>query len=124
MIRLIRFGRLPMLALTVALCAAGCHKNQDQTAATLNPASAQDQTSDPASANLAPADSNAAAPASYSAANSGPAPTTYATQQSAPPPSSGGSYNQAPDQTYDQGSDDPGYGTQPVAYAPQPPPPQ
>jgi hypothetical protein len=91
----------------------GCPKSQDQVAAGSAQTGAQDQASDPASANLAPADSNTAQPASYSAPNSGAAPATYA-QQSAPPDAGG---------SYDQGSDDPGYGAQPVEYADQPPPP-
>src|ERR1035441_1800434 len=100
-----RFGLVPLLAMTVVLFTVGCPKSQDQVAASSAQTGAQDQASDPASANLAPADSNAAQPASYS------------------DPNSGGSYNQTPNQASDQGSDDPGYGAQPVEYADQPPPP-
>ena len=118
-----RFAALPLLTLAAALCMTGCPKSQDQAAAADNQAAPQDQSSDPASANLAPADSTTSAPASYSASNSAPAQPTYSARQSAPPPNSGGSYNQGSDQNYDQGSDDPGYGVQPVEYADQPPPP-
>jgi len=55
MIRLIRFGSLSLLSMAVVLGIAGCPKSQDQNAATLNQASAQDQASDPAASNLAPA---------------------------------------------------------------------
>jgi hypothetical protein len=98
-----RFGLLPLLATSVVLFMTGCPQSQDQSAAAPNQPAAQDQPSDPAAANLAPADSGTAATAQ---------------QQSAPPPDSGGSYDQA-----SQGSDDPGYGAQPAAYADQPPPP-
>ena len=113
--RLHRFWLLPSLAMMAVFFIAGCPQHQDQVAADNSAQSgAQDQganqASDPASANLAPADSN----------------TVSAAQQSAPPQASG-SYdqaaNQAPVQTSDQGADDPGYGVQPVAYADQPPPP-
>jgi len=124
-----RFGTLPLMALGAVLCLTGCPKSQDQTAANTNQASTQDQAPDPAAANLAPASTdqnaaapvtnsapnNAAAPATYSAPNNAPAPAASNYQQSAPPADQGASYNQA--------SDDPGYGEQPVAYAPQPPPP-
>jgi hypothetical protein len=98
-----RFGLLPLLATSVVLFTSGCPQSQDQVAANSNLPAAQDQPSDPAAANLAPADSGTAASAA---------------PQSAPPPDSGGSYDQA-----SQGSDDSGNGTQPVEYADQPPPP-
>jgi hypothetical protein len=101
MIRLHRFGLVPLLAMTVALFTVGCPQSQNQVAAGSAQTGAQDQASDPASANLAPADSSAVR-------------TVYAAQQSAPPDAGG---------SYDQGSDDPGYGAQPVEYADQPPPP-
>ncbi|MGD0546617.1 MAG: hypothetical protein ABR991_02170 [Terracidiphilus sp.] len=107
-----RFGLLPLLGMTVVFFTTGCPQSQDQVAANSAQTGAQDQSSDPASANLAPADTNAATPANYAA------PTTYAAQPSAPLDSSG-SYDQASG----QGSDDPGYGVQPVEYADQPPPP-
>jgi hypothetical protein len=109
--RLQRFGLLPLLATTVVLFITGCPQSQNQVAASSGQAAAQDQTPDPASANLAPADSSTAAPVADTA------------QQSAPPPDSGGSYDQPPNQNDNQGSDDPGYGAQPVAYADQAPPP-
>ena len=103
---------MPLLALAVALCMTGCPtKSQDQVAANTPQAAPQDQPSDPAAANLAPV--------SYSAPTSGQAPANSSYQQNAPPPDSNGSYNQSGD----EGSDDPGYGVQPVSYAPQPPPP-
>ncbi|MGD0905620.1 MAG: hypothetical protein ABR924_22220, partial [Terracidiphilus sp.] len=54
-----RFGRLPLLVLATMLCTVGCHANPDQVAA------AQDQASDPAAGNMAPAsaDPGAQAPA-------------------------------------------------------------
>ena len=60
------FGRLPLLALAIVFLAAGCHSNQDQTAA--NQVAAQDQAPGPATANLAPVstDTSSAAPASSS----------------------------------------------------------
>ena len=103
MIRLHRFALLPLFAMMAILCLTGCPKSPSQVAANSGQNGAQDQASDPASANLAPANSNTAAP------------TVYAAQQSAPQRDSGGSY--------DQDSEDPGYGSQPVAYADQPPPP-
>src|ERR1035437_7177661 len=108
-----RFGLVPLIAMTVVLFTVGCPQSQDQVAASSAQIGMQDQASDPASANLAPVDSSAAQPASYSDPNSGAAPATYA-QQSAPPDAGG---------SYDQSSDDPGYGAQPVEYADQPPPP-
>ena len=103
--RLHRVGLVPLLAMTVVLFTVGCPKSQDQSTGGSAQTGTQDQSSDPASANLAPADSSTAQPASYSA------------------PNTGGSYDQAPNQASDQGSDDPGYGEQPVEYADQPPPP-
>ena len=107
------FGRLPLLALGVVFLAAGCHKNQDQN--TANQAGVQD-TSDPASANLAPVSTNtsSAAPANYGGQPSAPSRTTYGTQQS--PQDSGGRYDQ------DQGDYDPGYGQQSEYTADQAPP--
>src|ERR1035438_4976467 len=105
-----RFGPMPFLALALFLSAAACKPNQDQNAAYTGQNGVQDQSQDPASANLAPVstDSGVQAPAQYPA------------QQSAPPPAdAGGSYDQAPGQY----ADDSGYGEQPVEYASQPPPP-
>jgi len=116
---LARFGLLPLFATAAVLCMTGCPKSQDQAGANANQASAQDQAADPAAANLAPVDSNTSTPAANNASSTSPAQTTYTGQQAAPPASTGGNYNQGSD----QGSDDPGYGVQPVAYAPQPPPP-
>jgi hypothetical protein len=112
---------MPLLAMAVVLCITGCPRSQDQNSANLNPVSTQDQAPDPAAANLAPAssDTNAAAPVTYTAPNNGQAPANPAYQQSAPPPDAGGNQYQASNQP----SGDPGYGEQPVTYAPQPPPP-
>jgi len=101
-----RFGPLPLLAMAVVLCTTGCPTSKDQVAA--SQAEVQDQATDPAAGNLAPADSNAAAPTSYSASSSG-----------AQPVNTSGDYNRG---SY-QGPDDSNYGGQPVSYAPQPPPP-
>ena len=99
--------------MAVVLCTTGCPNSQDQVAANATQAAPQDQASDPAAANLAPVAGDSSAPA----------PAAYPPQQAAAQPDTSGSYNQAPNQGYDQGSDDPGYGVQPVSYAPQPPPP-
>jgi hypothetical protein len=112
-----RFGFLPLLATSVVLFIAGCPQSQDQVAANSNQPAGLDQASDPAAANLAPADSGTAASTSDIAPNQAPA-SYSAQQQPASPPDTGGSYDQA-----SQGSDDPGNGTQPVEYADQPPPP-
>ena len=48
-----RFGLLPLLAMTVVLGATGCPLSQNQAAAGTNQAGTQDQSSDPAAANLA-----------------------------------------------------------------------
>jgi len=109
--RFARFALLPMLALTLALCAAGCHKDGAALTAASNQSDAQDQGSDPAAANLAPSNANAPAPAAYSPAG--------ANQQQAAPSESAASYDAGPDQD----SGDPGYGIQPVSYASQAPPP-
>jgi len=102
---------LPLLASAIVLFTTGCPAKQDQPATT-DQAATQDQAQDPAAANLAPASTD-------SGAQQQPASNA---KQSAPPPDNRGSY-QAPDQSNDQGSYDPGYGEQPVDYAPQPPPP-
>jgi hypothetical protein len=81
-------GIVPVLALTVALCAAGCHKDQVQADTTAGQNGPQDSASDPAAANLAPADST---------------PVVYAAQQNAQPSDSNSSNNQA--QYPDQGPD-------------------
>src|ERR1035437_5217101 len=102
--------KFPLLSLAIVLSTAGCHAKSNQVSANANQAGAQDQGTDPAAVNLAP-DSN------DSAQYASPAPPSY--QQSPPPQDQGyGSY-QAPDQS----SGDPGYGEQPYAYAPEPPPP-
>ena len=120
MIDIKRFGRFSTLALVVLVLTAGCRKDLSQVAA----GSVQDPSSDPAAANLAPDSGNSSTPATYSAANASPAPAAYSgQQQSAPPPDNGGYYDSNAGQPQDQGSDDPGYGEQPVQYATQPPPP-
>ena len=108
MSRFLRFGSIPVLALAVLLSTAGCKSKQDQNAANANPAVAQDSSSDPAAANLAPVSTDTGAPA--------PAPS--GAQQSAAPPEAASSSAPAPEQS----ADDSGYGEQPVATAPQPPP--
>jgi hypothetical protein len=91
------FVLLPVLALTIAIFTAGCHKDGAALTAANDQSGTQDQGSDPAAANLAPSDG-----------------------QQASAPSESGAYSSA---SPDQYTDDPGYGTQPVAYASQPPPP-
>ena len=122
-----RFAALPLLTLAAALCLTGCPGSKDQVAASSSQDTPQDQATDPAAGNMAPADSNTSAPGSNSAANSGSAQPNYSAQQSGSNPDARRYYaqpqNQGSDQSYDQGSDDPGYGDQPVEYADQPPPP-
>jgi hypothetical protein len=93
------------LFLAAALAVAGCHGNQNAS----NPAAAQDQSQndaqDPASANVAPI-SNASTTTAPQGSN-----MAYP-DQSEP----------SPDQ-YAQYDNQPGYGEQPAAYAPDPPPP-
>jgi hypothetical protein len=74
-----RFGLLPLLAMTVVLGATGCPLSQNQAAAGTNQAGTQDQSSDPAAANLAPVstDSGAQAPAQSNYQQSAPAPVNY-----------------------------------------------
>ena len=109
MTRILRFGQLPLLALAAVLFTTGCHKNPSLVAADNSQPGAQDQASDPASANLAPVAAN----------SGGQAPETSSAQQSAPPPEANGSNPQ----TSDQGSYNPGYGEQPEYTAAQAPPP-
>ena len=117
----LRFGRLPVLALATVLCTLGCHANQDQTAANSGQNGTQDQASDPASANMAPAsaDSGAQAPAQSNDQQSAPLQVGYNGQQSQPPPDTGGNYSQASGQS----TEDSGYGEQPEYTADQAPPP-
>ena len=100
--RIPKFRGLLLLVLAVSLCAAGCHSNPAAVAPDNSQAGTQDQATDPAASNLAPV-------------STGSTTQVLSAQQSAP----SSSYSQ----TSDQGSDDPGYGAQPVAYADQPPPP-
>ncbi len=88
-----RFSPFPILALAVALGAAGCHGN-DQNAN----ADTQNMSQDPANANLSPA--------SDTSTSASAAPTT-STAQTTP-----AGYESTPEDT----------GEQPVASAPQPPP--
>ena len=113
-----------MLAMAVVLSAAGCHQSQGQVPANADQTNAQDGASDPSMVNLAPVsnDPNAQASAAYQGPGNGQEPAAPDYRQNAPPPDNGGNY-QTPEQPYDQGSDDPGYGQQPVSYAPEPPPP-
>jgi hypothetical protein len=96
-----RFSKLEpfsLLLLAVSLSAAGCHKDQAAVQPDNNQANTEDQSSDPAAANLPPAPDNA----STAAPTSG--------DQEGPPQS-------------DQSSYDPGYGEQPEYTSEQPPPP-
>jgi hypothetical protein len=98
------FAPFALLALAVLISTAGCKSNQN--AADSSQTAAQDPSSDPATANLAPVST---------ADTSAPA----AAPQSAAAPSDTGSYS---DQGSDQDVDDASYGEQPVATAPEPPP--
>ena len=110
-----RFGPLPLLGMAVVLCITGCPQSQNEVAASTSQAVAQDQSSDPAAVNFATdsTDASSQAPAAYQDKQSASAPATYSAQQS-PLPANDNSY---------QSSEDPGYGQQPVSYAPQAPPP-
>ena len=103
-----RFAPFALLALAVLISTAGCKSNQN--AADSSQTAAQDSSSDPASANLAPASTTD---------TSAPAPQSASAPQSAPAPADSGSYS---DQGSDQDVDDASYGEQPVATAPEPPP--
>lgn len=96
-----------LIALSAALLAAGCHKNQEQSAAAGNQASTQEPASDPASANLAPVSASEAAPAAETAGAPAPEPA---------PAESAAEANAGP--TVDEAD----YNEQPVATAPEPPP--
>lgn len=98
-----------VLAAAFLLTTAGCHKNQDQTAA--NNAGDQNPSTDPAAANLAPATYTTTQTPNSSAS----APAQDSGQQGAPAQDMGG-------QDYSQNSGDPGYGAPPAETAPQPPP--
>ena len=120
MTRISRFAAIPIIAMAFLLMSTGCRKSQDQTAA--NTDAAQNPSTDPAAANLAPttSDSTAPAPANTSASSPAPAPapSAPAPSQSAPVAESGDQYASS-----STASEDPGYGVaQPVAYATQPPP--
>jgi len=96
-----------MLALAVTLVAAGCHGNSDQNAASTDQSGAQNMSQDPADANTAPAgDTTTASAPAASAPSPGAAPDTSAQTSNA-------SYESTPEDA----------GEQPVAQAPQPPPP-
>jgi hypothetical protein len=108
------FAPFALLALAVLISTAGCKSNQN--AADSSQTAAQDPSSDPASANLAPVSTtDTSAPAAAPA----PAPQSASAPQSAPPPADSGAYS---DQGSDQDLDDASYGEQPVATAPEPPP--
>src|SRR5665213_2111220 len=98
-----RLGRFSLLSLAVIFSAAGCHANS-------NLAGMQDQSLDPAAINVAPDSIDSAQYAS-------PSQPSY--QQGPSQQEQGYGAYQSPDQS----SDDPGYGQQPYAYAPEPPPP-
>ena len=115
------FGRASLFALAIVSLTAGCHSNPAPVPADTNQAGTQNPASDPSTANLAPVvlDSSAQLTPTSSGQENAPAPPTSSAQQSPPPTDQGNpSY-----QSSGQYSDDPGYGQQPVTYAPQPPPP-
>lgn len=90
-----RLKTISFLALSVALMAAGCHKNQDQNTASDNQASTQEPASDPASANLAPvSDTGGAASAPATDTSTQPA-----SDQSAGPQVDEASYGEQPAET-------------------------
>ena len=130
---LLSSGRLALFGLALVFCISGCHKNPTLTPADNNQAGTLDQSSDPASANLAPVSSNSGSPAPESAGvpATGPAAETSSVQQSAPPPANSSVQQSAPppdagvnyDQASGQAPDNPGYGEQPEYTAAQPPPP-
>src|SRR5208337_4985380 len=107
MIRLPRFGLLPLLALAAFLCTAGCHKNPAQIAADATQAGTQDQSTDPAAANLVPVEAATAAepcpttaptactPAASTPQPAAAAPSPAAKPQSAPSSASLGTSEQA-----------------------------
>ncbi len=90
--------RFLLFPLAIALSAAGCHKDQATAQPDNNQASTQDQSTDPAAANLPPAPDN----------SSTQSPTA--------------NYQDGP-QAQDQSTYDPGYGEQPEYTSAQPPPP-
>ena len=115
------FGRASLCALAIVSLTVGCHSNPQQAASGTTPASAQIPASDPASANQAPV---------VLATSAQETPTSSAQENTAAPANAGAPQNPAPadqgnpaNQSSGQSSDDPGYGQQPVSYAPQPPPP-
>jgi len=116
--RLLGFAPLPLLALAVVLCITGCPKDHALLAASDGQNNVQDQSSDPAAANLAQGGVNTAVPATYSTSGATQTTASYNGQQAAAA-NAGGSYDVGPDQD----TSDPGYGAQPVYYASQPPPP-
>ncbi|HEY1160101.1 MAG TPA: hypothetical protein VGE83_05690, partial [Terracidiphilus sp.] len=82
-------GRLALFALAALFCIAGCQKTPTQIAKDTNQAGTQDQSTDPATANLAPVEtaSNSAAPSSPAAspaAGSAPAPAQTPAPAQAP----------------------------------------
>lgn len=108
MTRFPKLKAVSFIALSVALMAAGCHKNQDQnTAAAGNQASTQEPASDPASANLAPVSTNEGAPQA---------------DTSGAPPAETSATEPAADQSAGPEVDEAAYGEQPAATAPQAPP--
>ena len=96
--RLFRFAFLFLLPLTITQLTAGCHKGQATVQPDNNQANTQDQSSDPAAANLPPVPDNTSTPAPTSSGQESP--------------------QQADDSSYD-----PGYGEQPEYTSEQPPPP-
>ncbi|MDR3727551.1 MAG: hypothetical protein P4K86_10965 [Terracidiphilus sp.] len=112
-----RFGPLPLFAMAVALGMTGCPQSQDQVAASANQAGGQAQNSDPANANLAPADgsSGAQAPAASNTQQSAPA-----VQRNYAQPTYATGNNYQSNRQYAQDSD---YGAQPVYYSSEAPPP-
>jgi len=108
-----RFEVLPLLGLAALLSTAGCHSNPDASGGTASaPAqtTAQDQSGDPAAANLAPVSAATTGAASSSADASGGGGASY----------SGVDYQQAAAQYSDD--DDASNEEPPAATAPDPPP--
>ena len=80
------FGLLALLSLPLVLGVAGCHKTPAEVATAATQAGTQDQSSDPASANLVPVSEPAPTPAiSATTPSTGSAPATSSAQQSAQP---------------------------------------
>ncbi len=117
---------LGCLSLAVAFTAVGCHSNP-QAAQSQDQSAAQQYSSDPSDANVAPVASGGtseSAPTNEPQQSYPPEPQGTYNDQQAPPPQ----YNQQPGygdegQSGDYTPDEEDYGVEPEATAPQPPPP-